>query len=267
MGAVKTVHWEASHYCNLSCRFCFATFTSSGLETDEAKEIIKKMADSGSELFCFAGGDPFLRSDISELVAFVHGQGMKSAIDTNGLLASEKRLRALEGVLDRISLPLDGDNPETEYLMRGNYALYGRVLQLMNLIDGLDIDLKINTLVTKINKDEIVNIGRMLRSHNVSQWSVFQFSPVNRGRAYQAEFDVSEEEFSRIEYQIRNQEFPFRVKISRKKSEDTFFVISPQGRAYSVIDGQNREFGDLARQDVQEVLSNHPKNELVYGGV
>lgn len=262
---IKTVHLEANHYCNLNCHFCFATFTPDRMSTEETKSVIQKMAEHGSELFCFTGGDPLLRTDIAELAAYVKQQGLQSAVDTNGLLASEQGLRELELVLDRISLPLDGDNARTQYLMRGSPVLYDNTLQLMRVIDGLDIDLKVNTLVTRINKDEIMNIGRLLEKHDISQWSVFQFNPVNRGRSYQSELDISNEEFSRIEDRIRRYEFPFRVKISRKKNEDTFFIISPQGIAYSVINRENHFFGDLKTQGVEEALANHPKLlELAY---
>ena len=256
---IKTVHLEASNYCNLACNFCFATFAPTGLNTEEVKGIIKKMAEHESEMFCFTGGDPLLRNDITELVAYVKQQGLKSAVDTNGLLATEQGLRELEPVLDRISLPLDGDNPRTQYLMRGSYELYDRTLQLMNLVNNLDIDLKVNTLVTRINKDEIFHIGKIIEKHNINQWSIFQFNPVNRGRSYQSELDISGEEFSGVEDEIRRYEFPFRVKISRKKTEDTFFIISPQGIAYSVINGENHEFGDLKTEGVKEVLAKHPK--------
>ncbi|MBW3002321.1 radical SAM protein [Candidatus Woesearchaeota archaeon] len=256
---IKTVHLEANNYCNLNCHFCFATFTPTGMNTEEVKGIIKKMAEHGSELFCFTGGDPLLRNDIAELVKYIKEQGLKSAIDTNGLLASEQGLIELEPSLDRISLPLDGDNAGTQYLMRGSHALYGKSIELMNTIDGLDIDLKINTLATRLNQDEIFNIGKIIESHNISQWSIFQFNPVNRGKQYQSELEISNDDFSRIEDKVRRYEFPFRVKFSRKKTEDTFFIISPQGIAYAVIKGENHPFGDLKTQDVEEVLANHPK--------
>ena len=112
-----------------------------------------------------------------------------------------------------------GATPQIQYKMRGHKKFYDIILERIAMVRKMNIDLKINTLVTDINKEEILKIGRLIQKYNVSQWSIFQFNPVNRGAIYKDLLDISDDCFGRIEKQIKLQRFPMKIKFSWKKKE------------------------------------------------
>lgn len=164
----------------------------------------------------------------------------------------------LEGGFDRIGLPLEGSDRATQYLLKPNDGFYENTLKLMESVGDTNIGLKVNTVVTQANVGEVLAVGEMLRDYRVSQWSVFQFIPAGRGKQYRATLEISDAEFGTIEQEIQQRKYPFKVKTSWKQKDGTFFVVSPQGIAYAVIEGKNVPFGNLITDDVETVLARHP---------
>ena len=107
--------------CNLTCSMCTTCYDAPELSTDEIKGIIDQTADWGVEVFNPLGGEPFIRSDMEELLAYAVQRGFYVTVTTNGTLLTEKRARALAAIpTDRLhlNLSLDGDAHSND-LVRG----------------------------------------------------------------------------------------------------------------------------------------------------
>ncbi|RJQ29801.1 MAG: radical SAM protein [Peptococcaceae bacterium] len=78
--------------CNLNCRYCFADakYNRSRIQADnilstaEVFDIIDNVAQAGTGAIQFAGGEPTLRNDLSEIVGYTASQGIYVALNTNG---------------------------------------------------------------------------------------------------------------------------------------------------------------------------------------
>lgn len=98
--------------CNLSCTMCTTCYDSPELSTDEVKGIIDQTSVWGVPVFNPLGGEPFMRSDIEELLAYAVRRGFYVSVTTNGTLITLRRARALAAVpTDRLhfNISLDGD--------------------------------------------------------------------------------------------------------------------------------------------------------------
>lgn len=98
--------------CNLSCTMCTTCYDSPELSTEEIKSIIDQTAAWGVEVFNPLGGEPFMRGDIEELLAYAVRRGFYVTVTTNGTLLTERRAQALATIpADRlhINISLDGD--------------------------------------------------------------------------------------------------------------------------------------------------------------
>ncbi|MCB9777102.1 MAG: SPASM domain-containing protein [Alphaproteobacteria bacterium] len=100
--------------CNLTCEMCTTCYDSPELSTDEVKAIIDQTAAWGVEVFNPLGGEPFMRADIEEILAYAVKRGFYVTVTTNGTLITEKRARAIAAIAaDRlhVNISLDGDQP------------------------------------------------------------------------------------------------------------------------------------------------------------
>ncbi len=98
--------------CNLHCTMCTTCYDSPELSTDEVKGIIDQTAAWGVEVFNPLGGEPFMRADIEEILAYAVARGFYVTVTTNGTLITEKRARAIAAIpADRlhVNISLDGD--------------------------------------------------------------------------------------------------------------------------------------------------------------
>ena len=84
--------------CNQDCVFCCdGDVKDSGyhLSQEEAREKIREIAATGADSVTFIGGEPLVRKDLVDLVAFARGQGLRVGITSNGTLLTKERLEAL----------------------------------------------------------------------------------------------------------------------------------------------------------------------------
>ena len=105
------VVWNMTRRCNLKCIHCYAQAKDiefeNELSTDRRKDLIDDLANFGSPVILFSGGEPTLRKDLPELAAYAHKKGMRAVISTNGTLIDEELASKVKGYrsLLRGSLP------------------------------------------------------------------------------------------------------------------------------------------------------------------
>lgn len=114
---LKMVGWEITRRCNLSCPHCYTAAATSEqaipeLSTEQCFRIIEDIAQLGAEIIGWTGGEPLLRRDLEELIAFAKSLGIRSSLTTNGLLLTESRAKSLkEAGLEAVQVSLDGSTP------------------------------------------------------------------------------------------------------------------------------------------------------------
>ena len=101
------VRWQTTNRCTARCRYC-EIWKSPGdeLSFDEARRMLREFHALGTRRLCLSGGEPLLREDIDELIAFCTRLGLSLELNTNGVL-----LREHLGSLRRLALvkvSLDG---------------------------------------------------------------------------------------------------------------------------------------------------------------
>ena len=94
------VTWRVTRACNLGCSDCPPASPLSSdtaeLTTVEGLELINDLAAYGVFRLIFAGGEPLLRDDLAELVAYTHHRGIQPTLLTSGTLLSRRRAAELQ---------------------------------------------------------------------------------------------------------------------------------------------------------------------------
>ncbi len=178
--------WEVTRACALACKHCRAEAQSrplpDELNHDEAIALIDQISALRPAMLVLTGGDPMLRKDIEELVAYAAGKGLRVALSpaaTPLLLRTDfKKLREL-GV-QSLSLSLDGATRETHDDFRGVPHTFERTLKAAELAKDAGMHLQINTTITKSTLSEVDGFTELMREMRPDMWSVFLLVPTGR---------------------------------------------------------------------------------------
>ncbi|MCW5849635.1 MAG: radical SAM protein [Anaerolineae bacterium] len=108
---VSTVDFHVTAACTQSCTYCWGPPRRMlALGTDEALEVIDRLAAFEVKRVVFTGGDPLLRRDIVRLICHAASRGLEVAVSTTGDHLTGDFLDATSGRVALISLPLDGSS-------------------------------------------------------------------------------------------------------------------------------------------------------------
>ncbi len=107
------VVWNATSACNLKCVHCYASAgklkSRNELSTKQGLELIEDLADYGSPVILFSGGEPLLRKDLPELIEKAVKSKMRAVISTNGtLITPDLAMELSDYGLSYIGVSLDG---------------------------------------------------------------------------------------------------------------------------------------------------------------
>jgi len=97
MDGLREVIIEVTSRCNLACAFCFnkqgKSRHCSELTKAEIMALLKDISSSGVEAVRFTGGEPFLRSDLPEILRAAKQLGLYTIVNSNGVLLPDKGIR------------------------------------------------------------------------------------------------------------------------------------------------------------------------------
>ncbi|MEW6622178.1 MAG: putative heme d1 biosynthesis radical SAM protein NirJ2 [Bacillota bacterium] len=93
------VSWNSTNQCNMFCDHCYreaGVKAQMELSTSEAKKMLTEIAKAGFKIMIFSGGEPLLRTDIVELVAYAASLGLRPVFGTNGTLITKELAKDLK---------------------------------------------------------------------------------------------------------------------------------------------------------------------------
>ena len=198
---INYICFEVSAICNMDCKFCFANWRENKkqLPLEKVISIIDKLKEYGIEAINLTGGDPILRNDIVEICKYCKEKGIMTIISTNGIELMRKK--EILNYIDSINLPLDSFNPDIHNLMRPCAVKnhHGLVLELIEYINKNhpNIKIKINTMVGKLNIDDVINIGNLING-KVYRWKLGKFLSSGYGSKFEEMFAITPEEFETV---------------------------------------------------------------------
>jgi MoaA/NifB/PqqE/SkfB family radical SAM enzyme len=139
------VHVVPIRRCNIDCGYCNEyDKVSQPVETAQMIARIDKLADLGTSVVAFSGGEPMLHPDLDRLIGRVRERAMIAGLITNGYLLSPKRIQMLNAAgLDYLQISID--NVEPDEVSKKSLRLLDTKLRW--LAEQADFDVNINSVV------------------------------------------------------------------------------------------------------------------------
>lgn len=205
------VVWNVTRSCNLACRHCYASALFTGtapekpgeklgtapekgeLSHGEALRLIDSLSEYSVPVVLFSGGEPFMRKDVLELVAYAKKKGIRVTFSTNGTLIDD-------GVADRIAeigvgyigVSIDGGE-EVHDSFRGFKGAYKASIGAIRRLIARGVKTGLRVTLTKSNIDAIPGIFELMIDERIPRVCFYHLVPSGRG-ALIADEGLSREE-------------------------------------------------------------------------
>ena len=254
--------WDITSRCNDNCYFCFAKKNSPENSLYDNIEILKKIISLKPKKISFVGGEPLLYgNNLFKLVKY--GKYLDSDIEysitTNAILFFDTNLNLNFDLLNKVkkyfnwlTFSLDGYDEDLQQKMTRNKNHFYRIITLLDILYKSTINIKINTLISKLNivNDNIIKLADIILKSGVKRWKLMQFLP-SRGTALENKnkYYITDNQFKEI-YSQAVDYVSSRVNMSKSDRYDSrgYLIISSNGKLINYNGKQYYEKIDLLKE-------------------
>ena len=154
------VQFYVTARCNLTCEQCNIIYANADVEEctiDEVRKIADQFASMGVAIVLLAGGEPFARKDLPEIIHAFETRKVHVRMQTNGLATEEMISAVIEAGGKDISISLDSLYSASQDRINGEFN------------NSWHQALKSIALFTKYlpKKDSFASLGCVLQPHNL----------------------------------------------------------------------------------------------------
>ena len=177
------VQWLATYQCNFRCPYCEAsagTPAKNELSTEEVRQFMDDLAGMKVKRLAVSGGEPLVRKDITELMAYANARNISIGLVTNGYLVEAlwDSLKHLKYFLYFTSIDgIEAHNDRT----RGKKGAFKHALKGLELFESIGVRTRmINTVVTPQNIEMLDEMLGIFSESPANRWALTPTASVGR---------------------------------------------------------------------------------------
>ena len=274
------VSWNTTNACNMYCDHCYRDAgckAEEELSTAEAKTLLEQIARAGFKIMIFSGGEPLMRPDIVELVAYAASLGLRPVFGTNGTLITLEMAQKLKaaGAMG-MGISLDSMDREKHNKFRKFPGAWEGAVQGMRNCRAAGLPFQIHTTVMEWNNHELEDLTDFAVAEGAVAHHFFFLVPTGRAKTIEAESlraEAYEDTLTRImkkqqevEIELKPTCAPQFLRIAAQMGVKTRFrrgclagtaycIISPRGKVQPCA-YLNMELGDVRQTPFDEIWKN-----------
>ena len=275
------VSWNVTNACNMYCDHCYREAgckAEEELSTQEAKTLLEQIAKARFKIMIFSGGEPLMRPDIVELVAYATKLGLRPVFGTNGTLITLEMAEKLKaaGAMG-MGISLDSlDKAKHNEFRKFPGAWEGAVRGMENCRKA-GLPFQIHTTVMDWNNAELESITDFAVEKGAVAHHFFFLVPTGRAKSIEAESlraEQYEDTLTRImkkqqqvDIELKPTCAPQFMRIADQMGIKTRFrrgclagtaycIISPRGKVQPCA-YLNMELGDVRETPFDEIWQNN----------
>lgn len=172
----KIMYVRVSENCNSNCFMCHYAGKNDSytISEEQYNKLLDIMKNKEYKIIRFTGGEPLLNKNLPLFINKAKQMNLTTSIITNGYLLKIKAKQLIESGLDQCIISLDGSCSDVHDKLRNFKGCFN------NILDGIKelrkynpkIAIRINTVVSGKNIQDLSNIYKLLLKLNIDQWSI-----------------------------------------------------------------------------------------------
>jgi len=180
------VVWNMTRACNLACGHCYAEAdpgpAPDELTRAEALRLVDHLAEYGTPVILFSGGEPLLHPHIFELLERAVRGGVRAVLSTNGLLIDRETAARLAGLgLSYVGISLDGLE-RTHDELRGRPGLFGLTLKAIQAAREAGLKVGLRLTLNSRNLAELGDLFDLMEREDLPRVCFYHLVAAGRGR-------------------------------------------------------------------------------------
>ncbi|GHU15821.1 radical SAM protein [Spirochaetia bacterium] len=241
--------------CNYRCGHCFAHFNMPKvLPFEQWQRVIDNIiSHTNVKRFNLAGGEPLLYRELDQLIQYIASKNIETSLITNGFLLDENRVRSFAGMVSMIGLSIDSLEDETLKQI-GRCTPNNKILDrsrcatVCKSIKANGIKLKINTLVSNLNKNE--DFHSFIREVQPDRWKIlkmkhFENSMYDNKMLIPGDFDYEA-------FVAKHSDIPH---IAEREMKSAYIMVDAWGNLVDTGTENNTTAASLLEKDFAESFS------------
>ncbi len=158
---------KLTYNCNLRCKMCpFWQRPSEDSSIEREKTILREIYDSGACSIAFEGGEPLLRNDLVEILAFSRSLPLHTSLITNGTLLESKIDEIAQYINGALYVSLDGLE-KTHDTIRGVSGCFKKAVRGI-IASRAKVPVTINTTIMAENIHEIEDLVKLAKELDIT---------------------------------------------------------------------------------------------------
>lgn len=163
------VQWMLTRKCNYRCKGCnvWREQDANELSAEDIKRGLDILRKLGVVEVVLSGGNPLLRDDIDEIIAYASRFFVTTVYD-NGSMAA-KKIDALRNA-DLVAISIDSLDPEKNDYIKGVKGSLNEAVEAVERLHEEGISVTVTPTISQLNLYEIVDLTKYFLKKGVPLW-------------------------------------------------------------------------------------------------
>ncbi len=271
---LDNIFFELTYACNLKCVHCYAQAGEEHneiLSLNQVTAMIDQFSAAGGISLTISGGEPLLRPDLIEIIAYAAAKPLVVRMLSNGILITAGLAQRLKQAgLSGIQLSLDGHCAAVHDAYRGLPGAFDRTIAAIGHLQEAGLEVDLGTVIHRNNVDHVIDIIELGRNHGIVPAFSMQ-KPDGRAQTIGRQYQISYQECAQAKIRINqfhsaNGKNPYRVtkcqpKRYRCSAGTGGLCVRPNGDVVPCADFRQPEdvLGNVTRDTIVGIwTSSHP---------
>lgn len=186
----KSATWGITHPCNLKCIHCYdvVDYKRHDLKTHQALEVIDRLAQVGINFIVFSGGEPLLRKDLFDLMAYCDTRNIAFGMRSNATLVTRETAQLLGDLkLAVAGISLDGASADIHDSVRGS-GTFDKTMQGIEVLLENGVRVNIEIVLSRRNAHQALEFVQLAENLGVQEINFSTLTPQGRGQLLHDDF-------------------------------------------------------------------------------
>jgi radical SAM protein with 4Fe4S-binding SPASM domain len=175
-GRLLTMEIECSQLCNFRCPYCYEDAEASNeLSLDEIRQLVLQAKALGARGIIILGGEPMIYPDIFEVIGFIHDQGLKVEMFTNGSNIDAENARRLAELDVKVVLKMNSRDPDRQNRLCGIPNAHDVITDCFENLKQAGYGeggkpMAASSVISTVNIDELEEMWNWLRDQKIDPY-------------------------------------------------------------------------------------------------